>query len=70
MGEVLDMSVGFSDFACIGTHLDSETPLAVVHAATEDDADKVSASLLKACTTSSVAAGKSPVIAEILTGNS
>ena len=70
VGEVLDMSVGFSDFACIGTQLDKETPLAVVHAATEDDADKVSALLLNACTTGSVAAGKSPVVAEILTGNS
>ena len=70
VGEVLDMSVGFSDFACIGTQLDRETPLAVVHAASEADADKVSALLLDACTTGSVAAGKSPVIAEILTGNS
>jgi thymidine phosphorylase len=70
VGEVLDMSVGFSDFACIGTQLDSQTPLAVVHAANEDAADKVSALLLAACTTSPVAAGKSPVIAEILTGNS
>ncbi len=69
-GQVLDMSVGFSDFACIGTQLDRETPLAVVHAASEADADKVSALLLDACTTGSVAAGKSPVIAEILTGNS
>jgi thymidine phosphorylase len=70
VGEVLDMSVGFSEFATIGTRLDSETPLAVVHAASEADADKVSALLLNACTTGSVAAGKSPVIAEILTGNS
>ena len=68
VGEVLDMSVGFSDFASIGTQLDRDTPLAVVHAASETDADKVSALLLDACTTSSVAAGKSPVIAEILTG--
>ena len=64
------MSVGFSDFACIGTRLDGETPLAVVHAASEADADKVSALLLNACTTGTVAAGKSPVIAEILTGMS
>jgi thymidine phosphorylase len=70
VGETLDMSVGFSEFACIGTRLDSEMPLAVVHAASEADADKVSALLLNACTTGSVAAGKSPVIAEILTGNS
>ena len=70
VGEALDMSVGFSDFACIGTRLDGETPLAVVHAASEADADKVSALLLNACTTGTVAAGKSPVIAEILTGMS
>jgi thymidine phosphorylase len=70
VGEALDMSVGFSEFATIGTRLDRETPLAVVHAANEADADKVSALLLNACTTGSVAAGKSPVIAEILTGMS
>jgi thymidine phosphorylase len=70
VGEALDMSVGFSEFVTIGTRLDGETPLAVVHAASETDADKVSALLLNACTTGSVAAGKSPVIAEILTGMS
>ncbi len=70
VGEALNMSVGFSEFATIGTRLDKETPLAIVHAASEADADKISALLLNACTTGTVAAGKSPVIAEILTGMS
>lgn len=69
-GEALDMSVGFSDVARIGARLDNETPLAVVHAKNEADADRVSAMLVDACTTAAEAPPPNPVIAEILTGNS
>lgn len=70
VGAALDMAVGFSEFAPLGTRLDDETPLALVHAASEADAEKVTALVLDACTTSSEAPAPNPVIAEILTANS
>ena len=66
VGAALDLSVGFSDIASIGTLLDSHTPLAVVHAASEDDAAEAEQHLLDACTTSDTAPPKQPVIHEIL----
>ena len=63
------MSVGFSEVASIGTLLDNDTPLAVVHAADESDATKAEALLRAACTTGAAAPKKAPVIVEILTGN-
>jgi len=68
VGEVLDLSVGFSDIASIGTLLDDDTPLAVVHAATEDDAAQAGDLLIAACTTAADVPEKAPVITEILTG--
>jgi len=68
VGEVLDLSVGFSDFASVGTLLDGDTPLAVVHAASEDDAAQAEELLLTACATSADAPVTAPVISEILTG--
>lgn len=68
VGEQLDLSVGFSDFAALGTRLDSETPLAIVHAASEADADRARNSLLAACSFADEAAAANPVISEILTG--
>ena len=70
VGEALDMSVGFSQFASIGTPLDQNTPLAMVHAASDADADKVEALILNACSTGSEMPAANPVIAEILTGKS
>jgi len=49
VGEVLDLSVGFSDIAPIGTRLDGQRPLAVVHAADETAAEKAAGQLLAAC---------------------
>jgi len=69
VGEELDLSVGLSDIASIGTLLDQHTPLALVHAATEDAAAQAEALLLAACTTSADEPEKAPVISEILTGN-
>ena len=68
VGEVLDLSVGLSDIASIGTLLDDQTPLAVVHAASEDDASQAEAMLLAACATSADVPETMPVISEILTG--
>jgi thymidine phosphorylase len=69
VGEALDLSVGFSEVASIGTLLDNDTPLAVVHAADESDASKAEALFLAACTTGPEAPREGPVIAEIVTGN-
>ena len=68
VGEVLDLSVGFSDIASLGTLLDDHTPLAVVHAASEADAEQAEALLLAACTTGADVPTIAPVISEILTG--
>ena len=68
VGETLDLSVGFSDIASIGTELDADTPLAVVHAASEADADRAVDSLLAAVTTGETAPRRAPVIHEILAG--
>lgn len=68
VGEELDLSVGFSDIASIGTLLDDHTPLAVVHAASEADAEQAEALLLAACTMGADAPETAPVISEILTG--
>lgn len=69
VGEALDFAAGFSDVAAIGTLLDGQTPLAVVHAASEDAAVNAERSLLGACTTAGSAVADSPVIIEILTGS-
>jgi thymidine phosphorylase len=69
VGEQLDLSVGLTDIAAIGTRLDGERPLAVVHAASEKDADVAERSLLAACSLSEDAPGTRPVIYEILDGD-
>ena len=69
VGEVLDLSVGVTDFAPVGTLLDSERPLAIVHAASKDDADAAERNLLAACRTSAEAPAQNPVVYEILDGD-
>lgn len=69
VGESLDLSVGFSEVASVGTLLDSDTPMAVVHAADESDAAKAEALFLAACTTGPESPHIAPVIADILPGN-
>ena len=68
VGQELDLSVGFSDIAAIGTGLDGNTPLAVIHAASEDDADAAEKNLLAAISLGEEAPPKRPVVCEILTG--
>ena len=67
VGETLDMSVGFSDIATVGTRLDQDTPLAVVHAANEADAERVAALVIDACTLSEEAPASRPVVVERMT---
>lgn len=68
VGETLNLSVGFSDIAAIGTTVDADRPLAVVHAASEDDADQASQNILRAVTLGETAPAERPVICKILTG--
>ena len=68
VGESLDLSVGFSDIASIGTRVDSATPLAMIHAASESDAMQAEKNLLAAYTLSEKAPADRPVICEILAG--
>ncbi len=68
VGQQLDMAVGFTAIAPIGTVLDSETPLAVIHAASDDDADRAENNLLNACTRSDSVPQERPTVCEILTG--
>ena len=68
VGEKLDLSVGFSDIAPIGTHLDAATPLAIVHAASENAAEQAQQRLLEAVTLGDSPPAERPVVYEILTG--
>ena len=68
MGEKLDLSVGFSHFASIGSRLDAETPLAVIHAAADAQAGAAEQRLLAACEVAETPPAARPVICEILTG--
>ena len=68
VGETLDLSVGFSDFAAVGTELDDATPLAVVHAQDEAAAALATERLIAACTFGDAAPEPAPVVREILTG--
>ena len=66
VGEKLDLAVGFSNIARIGTLLDEQTPLAIVHAADESDAERARASLLAAVTLGDQPQTDAPVIGEII----
>jgi len=68
VGEDLDLSVGLTDVAPIGTLLDAGRPLAVVHAANAEDADIAEKSLRAACKLAAEAPEPGPVIARILEG--
>ncbi len=67
VGEALDLSVGFSNVAPIGTTLDATRPLVVIHAASEDEADRAAKNILSAVKLGESAPAARPTIAEILT---
>ena len=69
VGETLDLSVGFSEFAPLGTLLDADTPLAVVHAASDDDAAHAEVLLLDACQFGTEPTAESQVVKDILDRN-
>ena len=68
VGGELDLSVGFSGLTPVGTMMDAQTPLAVIHASSEEAADRAQSSLLAACQTSEERPADRPIIHEILTG--
>jgi thymidine phosphorylase len=68
VGDQLDLSVGLTEVAAIGTRLDRERPLAIIHAATETDAAVAEEHLRSAYTLSDDAPGENPVIYGILEG--
>ncbi|MEJ2297902.1 MAG: hypothetical protein P8X94_05235 [Woeseiaceae bacterium] len=68
VGETLDLAVGFSRIAPVGTLLDADVPLAVVHAATEEAAERAAAGLRDAVTLATEVPDERSVIVEILTG--
>ena len=70
VGEELDLAVGLSHVAPIGTLLDQETPLAVVHASSEGDAAHASELLMAACMTGPEPPDDTPVVYEIVSGKS
>jgi len=68
VGQALDLSVGFSDIASVGTELGQDQPLAVIHAASESDAVAAEENLLKAVVLGDTAPPERPVVYDILTG--
>ena len=68
VGEKLDLAVGFSNIAAIGTRVDDERPLAIVHAANAADAERASESIRRACKLRDSAPAGRPAVSEIVTG--
>jgi thymidine phosphorylase len=62
----LDLTVGFTDIAPIGAAVDSERPLAIVHAASDAAAQRAVRNLRAACTIAQVSPPPRPVIYETL----
>ena len=67
VGQALDLSVGFDAVAAVGDTLGKDRPLAIVHAATEDDADRAEAGLLAAVSIGDTAPAARPVIIDVMT---
>jgi len=67
LGDVLDLSAGLADMAPIGTKVDRDRPLGMIHAADEATAEKAAAMLRAACSVADTAPAANPVIHEILT---
>ncbi len=69
VGEALDHTVGFSEFASLGAELDGDVPLALVHAASADAAQAASAALLAAVSLRDAPVESGPAVIEILPGS-
>ena len=65
----LDLSVGLSGVAPIGSHVSKERPLAIIHAANTASAEISAAMIRAACCVSDVLPDSRPVICEKLSGH-
>ena len=68
LGAALDHSVGFSSVASLGTQLDANTPLGIVHAADDASAELARSLFLSACEIGDESPIEKPAISEILAG--
>jgi thymidine phosphorylase len=68
-GEALDLSVGLSSVAPIGSQLGKERPLAVIHASSETSAESAKIMLRNACSVADSPPPERPVIYEKLSGH-
>ena len=64
----LDLAVGLADVAHIGSPVDAEKPLAMIHAASPDDAERAADLVRSACQVVDTVPDITPVIHESLTG--
>ncbi len=67
LGAKLNLAVGISDIAQIGEMVGTDRPLAVVHAASEEDAELASRLIREACTISADQPTERPIVYETLT---
>jgi thymidine phosphorylase len=67
VGDVLDLAVGIDSFAPIGSAADASRPLAIVHARSDDDAERAEAALRAAIQTGDEAPPAREVVYDILT---
>ncbi len=66
LGDVLDLSVGLSDVAAVGEHVDNERPLAVIHASSGDSAKRAAIMIRDACEISDLSPEERPVVYETI----
>ena len=69
LGDALDLSVGLSDVASVGDYVDSERPLAVVHAASRESAEAAARMIRAACATTEEAPPERPVVYRVMIEN-
>jgi thymidine phosphorylase len=69
LNDVLDLSVGFTDIVPVGTHVDADRPLAMVHAADSDSAARASRLFIDACRFAREAPPERPVVYRIMTAD-
>lgn len=67
LDDVLDLSVGLTDKAPIGTWVDKARPIALIHASSADSAEAAAAMIRQACQVSEKQPAERPVIGRILT---
>jgi len=69
LGEALDLAVGFTEIAHIGDTVDSEAPLAIMHAASNEQAEEAAMLLRSACEVTETGVPAQAVIYDILTAD-